>query len=177
MTFVVGSAALLGALGAISGAGLGLLLRRLPLERRIPLFRIAISLPLVAYALHVYWTYRYSVGWVDLERSDQPVGLYPGVIAFALLSLALGVGVFLAALWIAGRLPVLAALYPAILFVAYFNLALPLVGWQAPFDGVILDNMPNVWLFLIDFAAVAFIATAAALAIPRSAVRPDAEPA
>lgn len=175
MTFIIGSAALLGAIGAISGAGLGLLLRRLPVPRRLAIFRMALALPLLPYALHAYWTFRFAIGWIDLERSDQPVGVYPGAIAFAVLSLALGVGVFLFGLWLGGRLPVLAALYPAILFIAYFNLALPLVSWQAPLDGVILDNMPNVWLFLIDFAAVAFIATAAALAVPRAVVRPVQE--
>lgn len=168
MTFIFGAAALLGAIGGVTGWALGRLLRRLPFDRRLSAFRIGLALPLVPFAFHAYWTYRFSVGWIDLEAGGQPSGPYTGAIAFALLSLGLGLSVLLFALFLSARVPLLTALYPAILFITYFNLALPVTRWRAPYDGVILDNMPNIWLFLLYFGATAMLATTAAVALPRS---------
>lgn len=119
--------------------------------------------------MHARWTWRFSTGWIDLERGPDPVGPWPGATAFAIVAGLLALALYGMAVWTALRWPRAAGLYPAILFVLYLRLALPLLDWQSPTQGVILDNMPTVWLFAWSAVVTVFLLAAAPAPSPSDA--------
>lgn len=131
------------------------------------MFRVLLLVPLVPYGFHAYWTYRYSVGWVDPGRGAVPIGAYPGATAFAAAASIIALSTILVALWLSSRVPLLSALHPALLFAVYIGFSLPLLRWRFPFDGPILDHMPNIWLFLLSVGCTTALLAIAGIALPR----------
>lgn len=87
---------------------------------------------------------------------DQPVGFYPGLVRFQLWVPVGGLVLWAVSVIVALRAALLSAALPALAFVAY-SLALAWVAERPP--GVVLDNVPNVWLFIADTAALLGLAT------------------
>lgn len=146
---------------ALAALSLAVVLARGRPDAARGLFRVALLAAVVPYAVHV----RYTWGWVSgYGDPSPPVGVYPGLQAYAAVS-AVAILLLLGAAWaLVPRAPVATALLPAALGLAYRSLCLPLLDWRAP-DLVPLDNVPLVWLFGTGVIAALLLAAAAWLGL------------
>lgn len=157
MGFVLGASLIALIVGAAVGSAIGMALQKLsgPMKRRI--FPLLLAISLLPLILHAYFTYRYAVGYTDLQLSDDPIGSYSGATSFATISAILILVVLVAALFALGRWPLSAALVPPILFAGYYNLAMPALQQGAPGGGIVIDNMPTIWLFFFSVLATSML--------------------
>lgn len=128
------------------------------------LYRMALLLAVLPYLLHVYYTW----GWVTQFGDPQPrIGVYPGVQAYTVSSLGAALLLLGAGWFLVRRFPLAAALVPAVLWLLYWYVCLPLVFWRAP-EFVPLDNVPLVWLFASSAFATVVLAGSAWTALRRT---------
>ena len=113
--------------------------------------------------LHLLHTLGFSERWSSSPSVDAAAFLVTSVgIAIALLAVSL------TASW---RVPLLAPLFPLLLGFFYYSVPLTHLSYdlnllsqnlerssrEFPIPHVALDNIPNVWLFWLSFAASAFL--------------------
>lgn len=145
----------LGCLGAI------VLRRRPPVA--LALYRVALLMTALLYVLHVWYTWRWVSGFGDPQ---PPIGVYPGLVAFAIAGV-LATLVLLAAAWIlASRAPLIAAALPPAIWLVYWYGVIPVAFWRAP-DFVPIDNKPLIWLFAFSAVATVLLALCAWIALTR----------
>jgi hypothetical protein len=136
----------LGCLGVV-------VLRRQPSAARA-LYRVALLMTAVPYLLHV----RYTWGFVSSFGDPQPrIGVYPGLVAFAVVGVVATLVLLMAAWIMASRVPLVAAALPPVLWLVYWYGVIPLAYWRGPVL-VPIDNKPLIWLF--GYSAVATIVLA-----------------
>lgn len=99
---------------------------------------------------HYQTTMAYASGY-GAFHPDEPVGFYPGLKRFRYAVPAGAAGLYASGWLLARKLPLLAAALPGVAFVAYYR-ALSWVG-EGP-ALVVLDNKPNIFLFMCNAAAV-----------------------
>lgn len=157
MTFVLWMSAAMALFGALTGVAEGFAARRLPRYQVAWILRVGLGVMALPLVLHAYFTYRYATGFVDLELGPDPVGVYPGAVNFLVASIVILVALLALAIRVAPRWPRVASLFPALLFTAYFNLAMPLLQLEAPGGGMLIDNMPAIWLFFLTVMATAML--------------------
>lgn len=146
----------LGCLGAI-------VLRRRPAAARA-LYRVALFMTALLYLLHVWHTWR----WVSSFGDPQPrIGVYPGLVAFAVGGVVATLALLAAAWVIASRAPVAAAALPPALWLVYWYGVLRLAYWRAPGWFVPIDNKPLIWLFGYSAFATVLLALCAWIALAR----------
>jgi len=116
------------------------------------------------YVLHV----RYTWGWVSgFGDPHSRIGIYPGLVAFAVTALFVVLGLLALAWIVLARLPIATVALPIALWLVYWFGSLRLAYWRAP-DFVPIDNRPLMWLF--GFSAVATVLLAACLWAARGAM-------
>jgi hypothetical protein len=132
------------------------------------LYRAALLLAALPYLLHV----RYTWGWVSGFGDPQPrIGIYPGLVAFAVAGTLTTVALIAAAWVLARRLPVATAALPPVLWLLYWYASLPLVYWRAP-NFVPIDNKPLIALFAFSAFATILLALSAWFALARPSAVP-----
>ena len=145
-------------------AGLGsVALRSRPKAARA-LYRTALLLAVVPYLLHVRYTWGWVSGWGDPQ---PPIGVYPGLVAFAVAGTFTAVALAAAAWVLAVRVPLVTVALPAALWLLYWFGILRLVTWRGP-DFVPLDNKPLIGLFLFSAFATVLLALSAWAALAHS---------
>ena len=128
------------------------------------LYRGALGLAVLPYLLHVHYTW----GWVTrFGDPTPPIGAYPGVRAYATSSLTAAVLLLATGWFLVGRIPLVTVLVPAILWLVYWYICLPLVFRGAP-EFAPLDNVPLVWLFASSAFATVLLAGTAWAALRRN---------
>jgi hypothetical protein len=132
------------------------------------IYRGALAFSAAPYLVHVLYVWRWMSSFGDPQ---PPIGVYPGLVAFAAAALGATLGLLAVAAWLMRRAPVAGAALPAALWLAYWYGALPLVRWRAP-EVVPLDNVPLVWIFAASAFATVALALTAWLAFRRSGAGP-----
>jgi hypothetical protein len=143
-------------------------LRRRPGAARA-FYRVALFVTALPYLLHV----RFTWGFVSSFGDPQPrIGVYPGLVAFAVVGVVATLGLLAAAWILASRLPLAAAALPSALWLVYWYGVLRLAYWRAPGWYVPIDNKPLIWLFAFSALATVLLALCAWIALARR-VAPD----
>jgi hypothetical protein len=141
-----------------------IVLRRRPAAARA-LYRVALVMVAVPYLLHV----RYTWGFVSGFGDPQPrIGVYPGLVAFAVAGTLATLGLLAAAWIMTSRAPIATAALPPVLWLVYWYGVLPLAYWRAPIF-VPIDNKPLIWLFALSAFATVLLALCAWFALARRA--------
>jgi hypothetical protein len=135
-------------------------------------YRILPAISLAPYLMHVWWAWD-SVSGFGRSPDGPPVGVYPGLVAFALFAIGLVIGLVILAVVLARRFPLFIPLTPVVAGFFYWQVALRLLSWQAP-DFIFIDNVPLVWLFLSSVFSVVLMGACGwvALILPVRSTRP-----
>lgn len=110
-------------------------------------YKVLTVVSLCPYLIHVWWAWDEVSGFGYISPDGPLIGVYPGLVAFALFSISLVVGLIIFAVLQAHRYPLVIALTPIAAGFFYRIVALSLLSWQVPGGFVFLDNVPLVWLF------------------------------
>jgi hypothetical protein len=141
--------------------------RRRPQAARA-LYRVALLLAALPYLLHVQYVY----GWVSGFGDPSPrIGVYPGLVAFAVAGVLTTVALLAVAWLLVGRAPLATAALPPTLWLLYWFGVLRLAYWRGP-SFVPIDNKPLIWLFAFSALATLLLALSAWVALA-SRTRPD----
>jgi hypothetical protein len=108
-------------------------------------FRALLGLGSLIWLAHVRQMWN-PVNW---GGAIDHTGSWPGLVLFTGISLTLGLGVFGVAVWLTGRLPLVAAVIPLPFVLAYRWLLIKLLYWRAPADFYVEDDPSGMWLFLL----------------------------
>jgi hypothetical protein len=131
-------------------------------------YRIGLLLSALPYVVHVQYTW----GWVSGFGDPQPpIGVYAGLVAFAVAGVLGTVALVAAALVLVRRMPLATAALPPALWVVYWFGTLRLIYWRAP-DFVPIDNKPLIGLFAFSAVATVLLALTAWFALARPASVP-----
>jgi hypothetical protein len=132
------------------------------------LYRVALLLAALPYLMHV----RYTWGWVSGFGDPQPrIGVYPGLVAFAVVGVLSTVALALAAVVLVRPIPLATAALPPTLWLLHWFVTFPLVYEGGPVF-VPIDNKPLIWLFAFSACATILLASTAWLALARRASVP-----
>ncbi len=127
------------------------------------LYRAALLMAAFPYLLHVWYTW----GFVSSFGDPQPrIGVYPGLVAFAVAGVLTTVALVAAAWVLVPRLPFATAALPPALWLTYWFGTLRLAYWRAPVF-VPIDNKPLIWLFGFSAIATVLLASSAWIALAR----------
>lgn len=138
-----------------------LALRQHP-NRAADAYRALPVLSLSPYLLHTWYSWNFISGFGPPAQPSN--GIYPGLVAFAVFSISLMVGLGILAIRLARRFPLAVALTPMVLGIFYWQISLRLLYWQAP-GFFLVDNVPLIWLFLLSVLSTVLMGLCAAIAL------------
>jgi hypothetical protein len=141
--------------------------RRRPRSARA-FYRVALVLAGLPYLMYV----RYTWGWVSGFGDPSPrIGVYPGLVAFAVVGALTTIALVAAAWVLVRRIPLAAAALPPALWLLFRFGSFPLVYWRGP-PFIPIDNKPLIWLLAFSAFATVLLALSAFVALARPGLVP-----